>query len=179
MDSQTRSLHYFHTYALRDRIDVAHLDDKPSLPSLESIDITTVLPTEQDQKAMKGLFGIHVARILKKHMPFFAKFGTGLERHIKHTYYNEMSHKSEVVCVNVSIEFFVCFMYIQNFQVPLGVILKSETSTEDMVSILEDLHSYVPTTSIEHRVVVPGQDDEFSVMVDDFHYILFGNVACV
>lgn len=70
-------------------------------------------------------------------------------------------------------------MYIQHFQVPLRVILKSETSTEDMVSILEDLHSYVPTASIEHRVMVPGQDDKFSVMVHNFHYIIFGNVAFV
>lgn len=49
-DSQTCSIHYFHTYALRDRIDFAHPNDKPSLPSLENIDVTTVLRTEQDQK---------------------------------------------------------------------------------------------------------------------------------
>ena len=97
MDNQTRSLHYFHSYAVRDRIDVSHMEDQPSLPSLESIDVTTVLPTEQDQKSMKGLFSIHVARILKKRMPFFTKFGDGLERHIKHDFFKEMSQKSEVV----------------------------------------------------------------------------------
>ena len=103
IDSQTRSLHYFHTYAVRDRIDVTHLDDEPSLPSMDDIEVTTVLPTEQDQKVMKGLFGIHVARVLKKHMPFFTKFGEGLERHIKHDYSKEMSQESEVVSVELPI----------------------------------------------------------------------------
>lgn len=54
------------------------------------------------------------------------------------------------------------------------MIFKSETNTEDMVSILEDLHSYVPTTSLKHSVVVPGQDENFTVTADGFHYIVFG-----
>lgn len=54
------------------------------------------------------------------------------------------------------------------------MILKSETKTEDMVSILEDLHSYVPTTSMEQSVEVPGQDVRFTVTADDFHHTLLG-----
>ena len=99
IDNQTQSLHYFHAYAVKDRIDVSHMEDQPSLPSLESVDIATILPTEQDHKAMKELFSIHIARVLKKFMPFFAKFGSGLERHIKHDFFKEMSQKSEVVSV--------------------------------------------------------------------------------
>ena len=30
-------------------------------------------------------------------MPYFAKFGQGVERHIRHEFYSEMSEKSEVV----------------------------------------------------------------------------------
>ena len=30
-------------------------------------------------------------------MPFFKEFGAGLERHIRHEYYEEVSVKSEVV----------------------------------------------------------------------------------
>ena len=62
-------------------------------------------------------------------------------------------------------------------QVPLGVILKCETKTEDMVSICEDLHSYVPTTTAEHEVEVSKDEEnceECKVTTDDFHYILFG-----
>ena len=55
--------------------------------------------------------------------------------------------------------------------------LKSETKTEDMVAILEDLHSYVPTTSrdLQISVEIPGQDEHLTVTEDDFHYTLLGN----
>ena len=54
------------------------------------------------------------------------------------------------------------------------MILKSEMKTEDMVSILEDLHSYVPTISTEHLVNVPGEDVPISLTADDFHHTLLG-----
>ena len=100
MDSQNRSLHYFHVYGVRDRIDVSRLDDQPSLPSLSDIDVTSLLPNTDDEKALMDLFSVHVARVLKKFMPFFAKFGNGLARHIQHQYSSEMSQKSEVVGEN-------------------------------------------------------------------------------
>lgn len=96
-DNQVRSLHYFHLYGVRDRIDLSDFEDKPSCLSAEDIDVTTVLPTTKDEATLKGLFGIHVARVLKKHMPFFSTFGKHLERHIEHEYTSEMSQKSEVV----------------------------------------------------------------------------------
>lgn len=97
IDHQSRSLHYFHTYAVKDRIDFSHLEDKPALLNLDSIDVTALLPTPGDRKAMKRNFGIHVARVLKKRMAYFTHFGSGLERHIQHQYSKEMSTKSEVV----------------------------------------------------------------------------------
>ena len=42
------------------------------------------------------------------------------------------------------------------------------------MSILEDLHSYVPTTSMQHPVEVPGLDEHFTVTADHFHYTLLG-----
>ena len=44
IDSQTQSLHYFHTYAVRNRIHVSHFSDRASVPKRDSIDVTTVLP---------------------------------------------------------------------------------------------------------------------------------------
>ena len=37
-------------------------------------------------------------------MPFFKKFGSGLERHLVHERYEEMSAKSEVVSGYITIE---------------------------------------------------------------------------
>lgn len=56
------------------------------------------------------------------------------------------------------------------------MILKSEPKTKDMVLILEELYSYVPTTSVEHSIEVLGQDQSFSVIADDLHYTFLVSV---
>lgn len=190
IDSQSRSLHYFQSYAVRDRIDVSHLDEKLPTHCTEGKDVTLLLPSKQEQKTVMGLFGVHVAKVLKKCMPFFEKFGKGLEKHLKHVYYREMSQKSEVMSmaavmyevnytvyyVSVVLHYYIIriilvfCMHDCIFKVPLGVILKNETNTEDMVSVLESLHAYVPTTIIEDSEEVPGYDTHFSVTKDEAKY---------
>ena len=65
-----------------------------------NINIKTLLPSESDYEQLTRNFSHHVARALKEYMPFFLSFGSDLERHICHRYYEEMSQKSEVVsCV--------------------------------------------------------------------------------
>lgn len=95
LDNQTKSLHYFHVYGIRDRIDLSHYSDVPPNPT--AIDFTKILPSKEDQSHLKHNFSIMIARVLKKYMPYFKKFGSGLERHIRHEYYEEMSMKSKVV----------------------------------------------------------------------------------
>ena len=43
-----------------------------------------------------------------------------------------------------------------------------------MVSICEDLHSYVPTDTVLHTMEVPGETEHFEVTSDHFHYTLIG-----
>ena len=45
------------------------------------------------------------------------------------------------------------------FQVPLGVYLKNENVLDEMVSIMEDLHAYVPTIHNRVDVRTPGQSE--------------------
>ena len=97
VDSQTKSLHYFQTYAVRDRIDLTSYDDTPPVLDESSISTKSLLPSESDYKQLTKNFTHHVARILKEYMPFFSSFGSDLERHIRHQYYEEMSQKSEIV----------------------------------------------------------------------------------
>lgn len=56
----------------------------------------------------------------------------------------------------------------------MGILLKSETNYEDMVSILEHLHQYVPTQTKEEDVEVPGLHEPVKVINDQFHPIIFG-----
>ena len=97
INHQTRSLHYTHIYAVKDRIDLADYDDTQPNPDINSIDVKLLLPSPEDKSALLKNFGFMISGILKKRLPFFKQFGSGLERHIRHKYYEEMAHKSEVV----------------------------------------------------------------------------------
>ena len=93
IDTQTRSLHYFHSYAVRDRIDLTNYDDSSSLPDKSDIDLQQLLPTSNDYDTIKQHFAILIARVLKLYTPFFATYGNGLERHIQHEHTKEMAQK--------------------------------------------------------------------------------------
>ena len=109
VDSQTKSLHYFQTYTVRDRIDLTSYDDTPPMLDKPNINTTKLLPSDSDYEELTKNFTYHVARVLKEHMPFFSTFGSGLERQIRHKYYEEMSQKSEVVsCMTLYCLLFLC-----------------------------------------------------------------------
>lgn len=97
VDSQTKSLHYVHAYAVKDRIDYSHVSDKRSDGNTNLYD---VLPSSEDYRSLKKNFIVHVSRIILTHLDFFRKDFKGLaEKHIKHKYAKEMSQKSEVVSI--------------------------------------------------------------------------------
>jgi L1 cell adhesion molecule like protein len=100
-DHQTRSLHYFHAYALRDQLNLDKCDDSASALDLSSIDLRLLFPSKDDNTEIRKNMCILMARTLKKHVPYFAKFGEGLERHITHKFSDEMSRKSTVVPLGV------------------------------------------------------------------------------
>ena len=85
------------TYAVRDRIDLTSYDDTPPVIDESKVDSTRLLPSKSDHNELTKHFSFLVARVLKQYMPFFEKFGAGLEKHIRHKFYEEMGQKSEVV----------------------------------------------------------------------------------
>ncbi len=108
VDVQAQSLHYFNMYAVRDRVDVSHLPDAPALPDPAEINVKAVLPSAEDHEAILRNFTILAECVVKKYMPFFTNFAFGLERHIEHQYYQEMSQKSEVVSTVCSTQNLLC-----------------------------------------------------------------------
>ena len=99
--SRNQSLHYFHSFAVLDRINFSHLPDvflHTCLNSPKQLALA-MLPSKDDDKVLTLLFETHVSRILCTHIPFFKlSFEDIVEWHIHHRYYDEMSAKSEVVC---------------------------------------------------------------------------------
>ena len=96
-DSQVKSLHYFQSYAVRDRINLTNVSDSPPLPSNDP-DLLSLLPSSNDITTIQHLFEIHVARIVIEHIPFMkSAFSDVVDWHIHHEYYEEMETKSDIV----------------------------------------------------------------------------------
>lgn len=96
-DRHSSSLHYFHSFAVKDRCDMSNLADNPSLPDLTSFSIDEILPANADYTSLVENYTIIAARIIQKHIPFFKRNVRRVMRHIPHCYSSEMSQKSEVV----------------------------------------------------------------------------------
>ena len=84
-------------------MDVSSLPDDAALPDLPSVRYEDVLPNHDDDIALKTNFAVLIGRVLKKHMPFFATYGSGLESHIKHVYYKEMAHEHQLLYMPISV----------------------------------------------------------------------------
>ena len=102
-DQQTPSLHYFQSYAVRDRVNLSHLSDEPQpVRTCTQVQLKEILPSSSDHKTLFENFDIIVARVLVEHMPFFKEnFGDISVKHIPHEYSEEMSQLSTVVSYHV------------------------------------------------------------------------------
>ena len=94
------SVHYFHSYAVADRVDFRSLSDKviPTLQQDKKQLAMSLLPAPEDDKALRDNIVIQMSRILFENMEFFRLSFDGLiQWHIKHQFYKEMSTRSIVV----------------------------------------------------------------------------------
>ena len=93
------AMHYFHSFAVKDRIDFTHLPNTPlqrALPSPGAI-AKSLLPSPEDDVALAKNLGTIVSRILAADMKYFDFTFDGVtERHIQHPHSVEMQHKSTV-----------------------------------------------------------------------------------
>lgn len=97
IDCHSRSLHYFHSCAVMDRVDMSAFDDNNGLPHIGEINIKELLPNEDDHASLVSTTTVLMMRVVQKYLPFFKKNLTQVQKHIKHCYSVEMAKKSTVV----------------------------------------------------------------------------------
>ncbi len=100
-DRSNTSLHYFHSYAVLNRIDFSNLSDSlpdnSTITNLENVAVS-LQPTKLDDQILQDNIGMLISRILCTRMSFFRVcFQDLVHWHIKHKYTPEMSQKSVVV----------------------------------------------------------------------------------
>ena len=101
---KTKSLHYFHSYAVANRIDFSFLSEMtPPLPSVNIQQLAiSLLPSPEDDVALRNNFATLISRILFENMDFFKfTFDGVIKWHIKHEFYDQMSRKSDVVSMAI------------------------------------------------------------------------------
>ena len=81
-DVQNRSLHYFHSYAVRDRVDMSQFSNDIEVHDIESINLQEVLPTCKDEETLRKNVAILVGRTLAKYNPWFAQQGKEFGKYI-------------------------------------------------------------------------------------------------
>lgn len=95
-----QSLHYFHSYAVLNRIDVSSLSDSPvDVRALKpEIVADTLVPSLSDDTVLKKNMATLVSRVLVSHLKFFeVSCKDAVDWHIQHKFSQEMSQKSTVV----------------------------------------------------------------------------------
>ena len=97
LDNQARSLHYFNSYAVKDRVNLLHLSPACTIVNSKDINIEKLLPTQEDIQNIKDNICILVSRMLVAHIPALKRFATAVCKHIPHRYATEMANTSTVV----------------------------------------------------------------------------------
>jgi len=95
-EHQTRSLHFVHSFAVKDRIAFSQFSSKTPT----EVNVFDILPDDNDYKSLKSDFAVLVSRMIVEYMPFFSADYKGISsKYIPHKYSKQMSSKSEVVSV--------------------------------------------------------------------------------
>ena len=99
-DNQTKSLHYFHVYAVADRVDTSQSSNQTTIIwDPQGVNLQVLLPSIDDEMIMKENFSTLISRVLVKHMKHLQSYTSIVSQHILHKYSKEMSEKSQVVSV--------------------------------------------------------------------------------
>ena len=97
INQQNRSLNYFNSYAVKDKINLSSFCDSKTVFET-NVDMELLFPSNDIHTKLIHRMAIVVTRILVEEIPTFKLyFEDTVEYHIKHKYSNEMSKKSEVV----------------------------------------------------------------------------------
>ena len=97
VENQVKSLHYFHSYAVHDRIDVSDLSDDQPQVDLQSLPVTTFVPSVDDCIALRSNYIVLVARVIVDRLPYFSGLRQCVVQHIPHRYSKAMEQKSKIV----------------------------------------------------------------------------------
>ena len=100
--NQVKSLHYFHSYAVKDRVDPSSLSGDGHVGDVNSLAILSVLPTVDDCVRIRNDYIILAARVIVENISHFSFLQKCVVKHIPHKFSKETARKSVIVSEIVS-----------------------------------------------------------------------------
>ena len=97
INNQTKSLHYFHVFAVKGRINFSHLSSNAEMVCFDNIDFGVFCPNLDDEAKLVLNFETLVTRMLVEHIPGIQHLFPHVTHHIQHKHSRNMSQKSTVV----------------------------------------------------------------------------------
>lgn len=92
-----KSLHYFHAYAVKDRVISKGLANTQPQKSIDEVEMQEILPTAEVQESIISDLSKLIPRVIVVYLPPYKSFRKAVQYHLPHPYSQEMAGKSEVV----------------------------------------------------------------------------------
>ena len=115
--NQVKSLHYFHSYAVKDRLDPSSLSGDGHDGDVNSLAISSVLPTVDDCVRIRNDYIILAARVIVENISHFSFLQKCVVKHIPHKFSKETARKYMIVSEIVSqTSIFLCMLFNVSFK---------------------------------------------------------------
>lgn len=97
IDHQAKSLHHFHSYGALNRVAISSGLSREPQAAVDSLPVSTFLPSASDCAALKVNYTILAERIIVEDIPYFHHLNGCVTQHIEHKYSQQMQQKSVTV----------------------------------------------------------------------------------
>lgn len=133
-DRRRKSWHWFLLVVLNKRVLNPELDDSQPIVEISSSENSTFVPKFNDCNTLDMNFIFHIMHILLNYIRCLKKYKNCFPKFISHLHLEELSRKSDFAI--------------------LDLVDKSENNAENMISILENIHTnYIPRTDDDNPSV--------------------------
>lgn len=102
---QNRDLHMFNILAVENRINTFHLPDDKPVATVETLQLSQLLPSAEDNTLLRKNWHILVAHILARYLPQLAFMATHVPKEVEHKYMREMRQKTTIVSTHALCDF--------------------------------------------------------------------------
>ena len=92
-----KSLHYFHAYAVKDRVVSEGLESTRPQKGIDEVEMQEILPTAEVQEYIISDLAHMIPRVIVQYLSPYKLFRKAVQYHIPHPHSQEMAGKSEVV----------------------------------------------------------------------------------